>query len=375
MSVEDPDVFAVDLFCGAGGFTEGLERAGIDVVAGVDVDPDCEAPYEANHDAEFYHKDLKQVARDEPGWVGELFDESADVHVIAGGPPCQPYSTLVDSEVPHEKAGLVTAFAEIVNEVQPDIVAMENVYGVRDDGEYHDLVDTLENAGYYFNEIDERGVYCPEYGIPQQRKRWITLASRAGPIELNPPKRANVDPESDLTVADRIDHLPPIEAGEQHEDDPLHRARNLEEKNIERIEISKPGGDWTDWEAQGRGDLVADCHQKDSGITYKAPYSRMEGDEPAPTITTQFYNYGSGRFGHYDTDQDRALSIREGAILQTFPDDYQFLNGKDADEIGLNKLGQWIGNAVPPKLAEVVGGSILRHAKGERQMTVSEYVD
>ncbi|MFC7233381.1 DNA cytosine methyltransferase [Saliphagus sp. GCM10025308] len=224
MSVEDPDVFAVDLFCGAGGFTEGLERAGIDVVAGVDVDPDCEAPYEANHDAEFYHKDLKQVARDEPGWVGELFDESADVHVIAGGPPCQPYSTLVDSEVPHEKAGLVTAFAEIVNEVQPDIVAMENVYGVRDDGEYHDLVDTLENAGYYFNEIDERGVYCPEYGIPQQRKRWITLASRAGPIELNPPKRANVDPESDLTVADRIDHLPPIEAGEQHEDDPLHRA-------------------------------------------------------------------------------------------------------------------------------------------------------
>ena len=144
---------------------------------------------------------------------------------------------------------------------------------------------------------------------------------------------------------------------------------------MERIEISEPGGDWTDWEEQGRGDLVADCHQKDSGISYKAPYSRMPPDEPAPTITTQFYNYGSGRFGHYDVDQNRAISIREGAILQTFPDDYQFLEGDDPSEIGLKKLGQWIGNAVPPKLAAVVGGSIIRHAKGERQRTVSEYVD
>ena len=375
MSDEDPEICAVDLFCGAGGFTKGLERAGINVIAGVDIDPDCEFPYEANNNAEFYHEDLEQIAREDPGWVGELFDESADVRVIAGGPPCQPYSTLFDSEEPHEKAGLVTAFADIVNEVQPDIVAMENVYGVRNDEEYKDLVDALKKAGYHFNEVGERGVHCLDYGIPQIRKRWITLASKLGPIEIDPPGRTDVYPESNLTVSDRIGDLPAIEAGEQDENDPLHRARNLEGKNRERIEISKPGGDWTDWEGEGREDLVADCHRKDSGISYKAPYSRMKDDEPAPTITTQFYNYGSGRFGHYDTDQNRALSIREGAILQTFPDDYQFVDGDEIDEIGLRKLGQWIGNAVPPKLAEVVGGSILRHASGDRQRTVSEYVD
>jgi len=374
MTDDDKSVQAVDLFCGVGGFTYGLEQAGIDVVAGADIDADCEVPYKSNNDSQFYERDLEKVAEESPEWVKSLYDGSADIRLLAGGPPCQPYSNLNNAENDHEKTGLITAFARIVNEVRPDIVAMENVYGVREDEEYEQLLETFKDAGYYVNKTENRRVACLDYGIPQQRKRWITLASLKGPIELDSPSRTDVDLRENPTVNEFIGHLSEIKAGEQDEDDPLHAARNLEEKNLDRIEISEPGGDWRDWEDKGRGDLVAACHQEDSGKSYKAPYSRMEGEKPGPTITTQFYNYGSGRFGHYDTDQNRALSIREGAVLQTFPDDYQFLPGEDIGDVGLHRLGRWIGNAVPPKLAEVIGASLLRHVRGYRQKTVGDFV-
>jgi len=101
--------------------------------------------------------------------------------------------------------------------------------------------------------------------------------------------------------------------------------------------------------------------------------SALQGNEPGPTITTQFYNYGSGRFGHYEPAQNRALSIREGAMLQTFPEDYEFLPSDNIEDIGFQRLGRWIGNAVPPKLAEVIGASIIRYINGYRQMTVGDF--
>jgi DNA (cytosine-5)-methyltransferase 1 len=218
-------------------------------------------------------------------------------------------------------------------------------------------VSRLEDWGYSINADENKNVYCPEYGIPQSRKRWVMIASRKGTIELPEPTHPN---ESDYpTVEETIDHLPPIEAGEVHPELDLHRARALSEKNLERIDNMVPGGDWTLWEEEGLDHLLADCHQKASGRSYKAPYSRMKPDEVAPTITTQFYNYGSGRFGHYDTDQNRALSVLEGALLQTFPKDYEFYD--EWEDVGIKNLGRLIGNAVPPRLGAVVGEAILDH--------------
>jgi DNA (cytosine-5)-methyltransferase 1 len=136
-------------------------------------------------------------------------------------------------------------------------------------------------------------------------------------------------------------------------DDPLHKARRLSELNLERIRKSKPGGTWNDWPVA----LRAPCHQSDSGASYKSVYARMTWDAPSPTMTTQCFNFGTGRFGH--PEQDRAISLREAAILQSFPQDYQFVP-PDA-EVHFSTVGRMIGNAVPPKLGEMVGRVVLAH--------------
>jgi DNA (cytosine-5)-methyltransferase 1 len=261
----------------------------------------------------------------------------------------------------HEKWGLLDDMRKIVEYVEPDVVVTENVLQVRKDEVYKEFVETLEEMGYFVNSDENKKVYCPEYGIPQKRKRWLLLASQEGPIRL--PDPFYTDESEYPTVREAIGHLPSIEAGEVHESHKLHRSRKLSETNLERIRNMEPGGDWRIWEERGLDHLLADCHKRDSGRSYKAPYSRMRPDEPAPTITTQFYNYGSGRFGHYDIDQDRALSILEGALLQTFPQEYDFY--RDWGNVGVKNLGRLIGNAVPPRLAEIVGESILSHVDAE----------
>jgi DNA (cytosine-5)-methyltransferase 1 len=257
----------------------------------------------------------------------------------------------------HDKWGLLDDLRKIVEYVEPGVVVTENVLQVRKDEVYGDFVSTLEELGYVINDDDNKNVYCPEYGIPQNRKRWVLIASRHGKIEL--PKPLYADESEYPTVKETIGHLPPIKAGEVHENHELHRSRVLSEKNLERIRHMEPGGDWRLWEEEELEHLLADCHKRDSGRSYKAPYSRMRPDEVAPTITTQFYNYGSGRFGHYDTSQDRALSILEGALLQTFPEDYAFF--EDLEDVGVKNLGRLVGNAVPPKLAEILGEAIVEH--------------
>jgi DNA (cytosine-5)-methyltransferase 1 len=170
------------------------------------------------------------------------------------------------------------------------------------------------------------------------------------------------------TVRETINHLPSLQAGETDEDDPLHTARELDEINLRRIQHSKPGGTWHDWPDE----LVLDCHREESGRSFDAVYGRMVPDEPAPTITTQFYNLGSGRFGHYDTEQDRALSLREGALLQTFPEDYGFFDS--LEDVGIRKTGVLIGNAVPPALGEVIGERISGFVEGtERQSVLADF--
>lgn len=357
-------ITAVDLFCGAGGLSYGLQKAGVSITTGVDWKEQARYPYEQNIGADFLQADVRALAQD-PERVARHFPWDSDLDVLAACAPCQPYSTMGHAKdtdyQDHQKWGLLKDVEKIVDYVKPDVVVTENVLQVRKDDLYDEFIDHLESNGYFVNSDENKNVYAPEYGIPQKRKRWVVMASREGPISLPDPP---YEEESEFpTVEETIDHLPPIEAGEVHPDHALHRARELSDKNLDRIDNMEPGADWRIWEEQGREDLLAECHKKDSGRSYKAAYSRMRPDEPAPTVTTQFYNYGSGRFGHYDTDQNRALSLLEGALLQTFPEDYEFY--EDWSDVGVKNLGRLIGNAVPPKLGEYIGRGILSHVDAE----------
>lgn len=358
-------ISAVDVFCGAGGLSYGLERAGIDVQAGLDIDRHSAYPYEANTEAKFRTVDIRPLARD-PEPIKRMFPWNADMEVLAACAPCQPYSTLSNerdkSTEDHDRWGLLNHFKRIVEEVEPDVVITENVLQVRHDETYVEFEDRLTELGYTLNDPTNRNVYAPEYGIPQNRKRWVLIASKEGKINL--PEPFYTDPTEYPTAEDAIGHLPPLEAGAVHPSNDLHRAQSFSEKNLERIRNMNPGEDWRVWEEKGLDHLLADCHKRESGRSYKAPYSRMVPDEPAPTITTQFYNYGSGRFGHFDTEQNRALSLLEGALLQTFPEDYDFF--EDWERAGFKNVGRLIGNAVPPKLGRIIGEAIGDHVGTKR---------
>ena len=341
--VDPIDIACVDLFCGAGGLTRGLIDAGIRVVAGVDLDGACKHPYESNNDSTFHGLDVSSLkAADLNSWFGD-----ARVRVLAGCAPCQPFSSYSQryETIGTERWALLHQFARLVREVQPDIVTMENVPTVTKHSVFHDFVATLEQEGYTvkFDVID-----CAEYGLPQRRRRAVLVASRFGKIELSKPTGSET-----RTVADALKRLPVLRHGSRSEVDPLHVASRLSDINYERIKVSKPGGTWRDWPKH----LVAKCHAKKSGKTYPGVYGRMRWDEPAPTLTTQFFGFGNGRFGH--PSQARGLSLREGAILQGFPEDYSFV--PEGSPIHFKVLGRLIGNAVPVDLGRVIGQSIVEH--------------
>jgi len=337
-------VAAVDLFCGAGGLTHGLIDAGVPVVAGADLDDACRHPYEANHDGiTFYRKDVAELGASEVAkWFG-----SASIRVLAGCAPCQPFSTYSQryETIGTDRWLLLNHFGRLVEELRPDIVTMENVPTITRHAVFDHFVATLEGQGYdvWYDVVD-----CVEYGLPQRRRRTVLLASLHGEIELRAP-----DESDPTTVEEVLKGLPILRHGRKNEEDPLHTASRLSELNLERIKASKPGGSWRDWPKH----LVADCHRRNTGKKYPSVYGRMRWNEPAPTLTTQFYGFGSGRFGH--PSQARGLSLREGAILQGFPRDYSFV--PDGARVQFKVLGRLIGNAVPVELGRAIGESILEH--------------
>lgn len=336
---------AVDLFCGVGGLTCGLRSAGVHVRAGYDIDPACAFPYEANNAAPFQLKSVDHVSGDE---LAQWYSPGA-VRLLAGCAPCQPFSTLANTkdETDEKKWGLLYEFARLVRELMPELVTMENVPRVTNHAPYVEFIATLQELGYH---IDARRVRCADYGIPQERRRFVLVASRLGQIKLPVPRKV-----TPLTVRDAIGHLPKLAAGETDQRDPLHKARRLTPVNLERIRASVPGGTWEDWPLA----LRAPCHRAKSGASFRSVYARMEWEAPAPTITTQSHNFGTGRFGH--PEQDRAISLREAAILQSFPDHYHFV--AEGGEIHFASVGRMIGNAVPPKLGELVGKAFIDHAR------------
>jgi len=337
-------VAAIDLFCGAGGLTHGLEMAGIDVALGVDLDPACTYPYEANNTARFLLKSVSDVTKEE---VGKFFDAS-EFSLLAGCAPCQPFSKyrLGKSDESDDRWHLLAQFQRLVRETKPDIVTMENVPRLKREAVFASFISSLRAQGYtVWNDV----VNCSDHGVPQQRERLVLLASRLGPISLRPTAFSR------KTVKEAIGDLPAIGAGETCSTDPLHQASELSPLNFSRIKASTPGGTWRDWDPK----LVAECHKKKSGKTYPSVYGRMRWEEPSPTVTTQFFGFGNGRFGH--PEQDRALSLREGAILQSFPKEYKFC--EPGEPIFRKTIGRLIGNAVPVKLGEAIGNCVLEHVK------------
>jgi DNA (cytosine-5)-methyltransferase 1 len=356
-SVAKSKIVGVDLFCGAGGLTYGLQRAGIEVVAGFDVDPACEYPYSTNCGSRFVLGDIKDVTGAQ---LKDLYPLGS-IRLLAGCAPCQPFS-------PHRrKAGktsekdwaLLNEFSRLVYEVTPELVTMENVPGLATKPVFLEFIMALKSHGYA---VDFRSLYCPRFGIPQHRRRMVLVASRIGQIRVPVARRSRGEFP---TVRTAIGGLPEVEAGTAHPKDPLHMARAFTEINLRRLQASQPGGTWKDWPEE----LRSACHLKPTGLTYQSVYARMVWDEPAPTITTQAYNFGTGRFGH--PEQDRALTLREAAILQSFPRHYEFV--KPGNPVYLTSVGRLIGNAVPPLLAYFIGIELTRTArKIQSSLPVSE---
>lgn len=341
----DVKISAVDLFCGVGGLTHGLEKGGIRVGAGVDLDGSCRFPYESNNAAKFIERDIEDLR---PNEIAPFFKDGA-YSLLAGCAPCQPFSTYSRSGRNSEYESqwpLVLAFGRLVKKVKPDLVTMENVPQLVDHPVFQKFIADLNGYHVWWAVVD-----CTEFGVPQTRKRLVLLASRLGKegLELTGARKKA------RTVRQAIGALPSINAGETYANDELHVSSSLSDINLRRIRASRPGGTWRDWPR----DLQAACHQKVSGATYPSVYGRMEWDSPAPTITTQCFGFGNGRFGH--PEQDRAISLREAAILQTFPRNYRF--APKGTNVRFNRLGRLIGNAVPVKLGEAIASTFISHVQ------------
>lgn len=333
---------AIDLFCGAGGLTAGLRKAGIKVKAGYDIAEECRYAFAYNNEAKFINKNVADVTADE---LNTHYSEGS-IRLLAGCAPCQPFSSYSQGrDVKNdEKWPLLSAFARLIREVRPELVTMENVPDVTKHQVYHDFRSTLEAEGY---KIWAQRVSCSEYGLPQQRYRHVLMASLLGDIKMIGPTHLH----SPFTVKEAIGHLTPIAAGECDPDDSMHKCSKLNALNLRRIQASKPGGTWKDWPKE----LLNQCHCKESGNSYVGVYGRMEWDRPSPTMTTLCFGYGNGRFGH--PEQDRGISLREAALLQGFDDNYVFSSPDTA--VTFKSVGRMIGNAVPVKLGEVIARSFL----------------
>lgn len=342
------NICAVDLFCGIGGLTYGLRQAGITVNAGIDNDPSCRTAYEQNNPkTAFMDANIRDV---DPETINRYY-EGADVKVMVGCAPCQPFSAHTRKNQSGNKGddcSLLLEFSRLIRGCEPDIISIENVPGLAKHKVFDGFMEDLRELGYHC--APPRTVFCPHYGVPQTRKRLVVLASRLRKIEMIPPTHNRSDQWPTLGKIGGFKSLPRIKHGERSKNDPCHVSMQLTAKNLERIKQSKPGGNWRDWDES----IVSKCQKK---AYYPAPYGRMRWNSLAPTITTQFCYYSAGRFGH--PVQNRAISLREGALLQTFPMTYKFQN--TANPLLPREIARHIGNAVPVKLAKAIGSSIRRH--------------
>lgn len=333
----------MDLFCGVGGLTHGLKQAGFKGFVGVDADASCKYAYERNNDGTFKCLDVSNTSAET---IAGLFPDRR-FRALVGCAPCQPFSSYNKSG-PGSQWRLVEDFGRIVVGAAPDVASMENVPALVRHPVFERLVATLRDAGYtvWFDVVNSAA-----YGAAQRRRRLVLMASLHGEIQLIAPSGTVAK-----TVRQTISGLPALEAGGVDPSDPLHRCAGLTSINLKRVRSTPTGGDWRDWPEE----LRLPCHKRETGLSYPSVYGRLGWDDVAPTLTTQFHTLGTGRWGH--PEQDRAISLREGALLQGFPRDYEFVEATSQVKIGT--VARHIGNAVPVALGRAIGDSLLLHLRG-----------
>lgn len=353
-SVRPSQYTCIDSFCGAGGLGLGLKRAGFDILLSFDIDQICIDTINANKK---YFNHIAEAANITDMLSGELLKKCqlkrGELFLLAGGPPCQGFSIQRRGEDTDIRNELILKYGKLIDELYPMYFVMENVTGIagkRGKTILSQLIDNVEKIGYF---VHIRCLNAQDFGVPQRRKRYIVVGERK---DLGKHYKYPVPSDIKRTVRDAIGDLPaPPEDGSDHPDIPLHRRDRLSPLNLKRIRTIKEG--------QGRDDLpddlLANCHKINSSlIGFRNVYGRMAWDDVAPTITARFDSFTRGKFGH--PVQDRTISLREGALLQTFPKDFIFIGNKV-------DIARQIGNAVPPLLAEKIGKSIIECYKEARR--------
>jgi DNA (cytosine-5)-methyltransferase 1 len=373
---------AVDFFCGAGGMTNGLIKAGFHVIAGIDNESLCRNTYLQNKNADgtrplFLNKDIFPRSRTHPSGqqheIGKALTEALKDFrktygvrkqrlVFAICAPCQPFTKITKIAMSDSRqfkretdSNLLLTTLGLIREFMPDAVIFENVEGLVT-ARRNSVIDSfrrrLVRIGYIF---DAKVINARNFGIPQNRRRTIGLAihTKSGIQGLTVPTE-DTSLRKFPTVESTIGHLPPLAAGEIHESIPNHRARALTEINLKRIASVKPGESNLALRDTRYGDLSLKCHQRleerSGEQSFSDTYTRMRGDSIAPTITTRCVSVSNGRFGHFDISQNRAITPKEAALLQTFPKGYVF-----HPEENIDFTAALIGNAVPPRLARFFG--------------------
>ena len=336
---------AIDFFCGAGGLTRGLLDAGIEVLAGVDNDQRLQKTYADNNKPScFINSDINDI--DIHKLRETLGIQTEEVTLYAACTPCQPFSTLNRLQGKDDRKILLLAFAQIVKKCPPNFIIVENVPGLNNAyGKeiYEDFLKVLKECG--FSEVADF-LDAKHFGVPQTRKRFILVASRHGnSIALPTPQ---TDANRLKTVRDCIEKYPAIADGETSQDYLNHVARKLQPHHKRIVEaVPKDGGSRRDVKDTS---ILLKCHQEKPHV-HRDVFGRMSWDKPGPTLTCRCADVYCGRFTH--PEQDRGLSLREAAALQTFDDNYEFFGSS------IGGISRQIGNAVPVKLAEQLGKSIL----------------
>ena len=340
------NIVAAELFCGCGGLTKGMTDAGIRVVKGIDIDGTAKDTYERNNPGSvFVESDIRKLS------VKNLVDgidrRRCDL-LLAGCAPCQPFSKHVADSRYDRRKSLMWRFAYFVEKSRPEYLLVENVPGFwKDCNPYHaKFIRTLKKHGYFF---DEGIVDAADYGVPQHRRRYVLIGSKKHPVKI-PEGGYGTDEKPFRTVYDAIKKYPVIGAGKAHRKVPNHSARGLSEVNLQRISHTpKNGGSRKDIPDAMR----LKCHEGHTG--HRDVYGRMRWRRPSPTLTCRCNSLSNGRFGH--PAQNRAISIREAASLQTFPDDYVFYSNDTRNAVH-------VGNAVPVLMAKQLGCAIAGAADG-----------
>ena len=347
------DIKAIDFFCGIGGVTRGFLDAGVDVMGGIDIDEACKETYQENNirpngeKVKFYNESISDF---DVSKIKEKLEVN-DKLILIGCAPCQPFTTLTDtSETRKDERLLLDIFADKVIELNPDYIFVENVSGLNsgfneNNKVLKNFVDKL--SANNFN-LTSKVQNAANYGVPQNRKRLIIFGKRKTQIAHPKPTHGKNTDKEVQTVKKVIGNLPPIKAGSSHPDLKEHLAANLTQKSIKRLEHQKEPGDGMEkWPSE----LMIPSRRDRDYSGHSDVYSRLWWDKPSSTLTTKFFSISNGRFGH--PEQNRALSILEGLLIQTFPAEYKLFDNR------ITAKAKQVGNAVPVKLAQAYAEKII----------------